>query len=51
MSETKRIVVIDPSPGGTTTATLAQRLQMQGYAVSVTQDACEGAQLALSDPP
>src|SRR5215831_12782904 len=42
------VVVVDPSE---TRDTLANRLRMQGYAVTVTASPVEGASLALADPP
>jgi two-component system cell cycle response regulator len=42
------IILVDPSE---TREVLAERLRMQGYAVTVVTSAAEGAGLALADPP
>src|SRR6266481_1612692 len=46
MFELKRIVLFDNTKG-----TLADRLQMQGYAVTVVDDPAEGARITLAEPP
>jgi len=43
------LVLIDPEIEAS--GTLADRLQMQGYAVSIFTDPAEGARVALGDPP
>src|SRR5690606_22952617 len=43
------LVLIDPEIEAS--GTLADRLQMQGYAVSIFSDPAEGARVALGDPP
>jgi two-component system, cell cycle response regulator len=42
------VILIDPSDAG---GVLAERLRMQGYAVTVTASPIEGASFALADPP
>jgi two-component system cell cycle response regulator len=42
------IILVDPTE---TRETLAERLRMQGYIVTATASAAEGASLALADPP
>lgn len=42
------VILIDPSDAG---GVLADRLRMQGYAVTVTASPIEGASFALADPP
>jgi two-component system, cell cycle response regulator len=42
------IILVDPSE---TREVLAERLRMQGYAITVAVSAAEGAELALADPP
>jgi two-component system cell cycle response regulator len=42
------IILVDPSDRR---ETLAERLRMQGYVVTVKESAVEGAALALADPP
>src|SRR5258708_4902580 len=49
MVENRRIILVKPGPEAT--SVLADRLRMQGYAVTVANDPAEGARLALSDPP
>ncbi|HMJ15095.1 MAG TPA: diguanylate cyclase [Polyangiaceae bacterium] len=48
-SATRTIVLIDPKADST--SSLAGRLQMQGYTVSVAEDPADGARMALADPP
>jgi two-component system, cell cycle response regulator len=49
VTEERTIVLIDPEVDET--SSLANRLRMQGYAVSVATDPAEGARMALADPP
>ena len=49
MKAAGQIILIEPSESGR--EMLAERLRMQGYAVTVAPGPAEGAHLALSSPP
>jgi DNA-binding response OmpR family regulator len=48
MTSAPRVLLVDPADSRDS---LADRLRMQGYVVTVARDCAAGAHLALSDPP